>query len=48
MCRYNQLWGSAMIAFGLGMLLGGWMEGGFVLSCFSLGIAVFGLVILKK
>lgn len=28
MCRRNQLWGCVLLAFGLGMLFGTWLESG--------------------
>ncbi len=48
MCRYNQLWGCALIAFGIGVLIGALLEGGFLCNCFGIGLAVLGLVVMKK
>ena len=41
MCRRNQLLGWCLAAFGLGILLGAWMEGGFL--CFLLGAGMMTL-----
>jgi hypothetical protein len=38
MCRQNQLLGFCLIAFGLGVLVGLGLEGGFL--CWSLGIGL--------
>ncbi len=42
MCRKNQLWGCAMLTFGLGLLIGIWLEGGFLAHCFGFGIIFLG------
>ena len=42
MCRYHQLWGSALIAFGGGILLGAWLEGGFLCNCLGIGLMLLG------
>jgi hypothetical protein len=47
MCRYNQLWGLVLLAFGLGILLGAWMEGGFLCYCFGFGLGVAGFLVFK-
>ena len=41
MCRKNQLCGSALIAFGLGLLIGICLESGFF--CFLIGVGIMGL-----
>ena len=48
MCRYNQLWGCVMMAFGLGILIGTWLEGGFLCHCFGFGVIVVGVGVMKK
>ena len=48
MCRYNQLWGYLQIAFGLGLLIGLWIEGGFLSHCFGFGMILLGCVFLRK
>ncbi len=40
MCRRNQLWGCVLIAFGVGVLVGTWMESGLFCHLFGL-LAVF-------
>ncbi len=48
MCRHNQLWGCALIAFGLGLLVGTWLESG--LFCHLLGFFVLfsGVAVCRK
>lgn len=48
MCRQNQLWGCALIAFGLGVLVGLWLEGGFFSHCFGFGVIFFGFSMLHR
>ena len=48
MCRQNQLFGCAMIAFGLGVLIGTWLESGFLCHCMGLATLVFGVCVLRK
>ena len=48
MCRHNQLWGCILVAFGLGLLVGSWLERGFICSCLACGLAIFGLGIMRK
>lgn len=48
MCRQNQLWGLAAIAFGLGILLGGQLESGFGASVLAFGAIIFGFSQLWK
>lgn len=48
MCRYHVLWGSIFIAFGLGVLVGLWLEGGFFCFCFGLFMMVLGYCALKN
>lgn len=48
MCRQHVLWGCILIAFGVGFLIGSWVEGGFLSHCFAIGIAVVGLSMLRK
>ncbi len=38
MCRQNQLWGCALLTFGLGVLIGTWLHSGFI--CHILGFAL--------
>lgn len=48
MCRKNQLLGVAALAFGLGLLMCGWFESGFLRICFGVGLVVTGVVLLQK
>lgn len=41
MCRKNQLCGSALVAFGVGLLVGIFLESGFF--CFAIGIAIIAM-----
>ena len=41
MCRKNLLCGCALIAFGLGLLIGTWLESGFF--CFFLSMTMIAL-----
>ncbi len=42
MCRKNQLCGCALITFGLGLLLGNWLESGFLCFCMSMIVVALG------
>lgn len=42
MCRKNELCGCALVAFGLGLLVGICLESGFIASCIGLGFIVLG------
>ena len=48
MCRRNQLLGCALLAFGLGMLFGTWLESGLI--CFLLGLlaVLWGFAICRR
>ncbi len=48
MCRYKQLWGFASAAFGIGILVGSWLEGGFLCICFGIGLIIAGAALVKK
>jgi len=48
MFRQNQLCGCAALAFGIGLLIGLWVESAFWGHCFSIGIILFGGNILFK
>lgn len=48
MCRYKQLWGFVAGAFGLGILTGVWLEGGFLCICFGIGLIIAGIAMIKK
>ena len=48
MCRYQQLWGSVLLAFGIGVLVGIWIEGGFFAHCFGGGLIIIGCGMISK
>lgn len=48
MCRNNQFWGGLIGAFGLGVLIGIWIEGGFLAHCFGFGLIICGFCVGKK
>ena len=48
MCRYHQLWGGIAAAFGAGILLGAWLEGGFLCTVFGIGLILAGAYLFKK
>ena len=48
MCRKNQLWGMAVLAFGLGLVVGCWLESELARICCGFGLLVAGFLILQK
>jgi hypothetical protein len=48
MCRQNQLRGWALACFGIGILLGLWLEGGFLTYVFGIGSVILGLCMAGK
>lgn len=48
MCRQNQLWGCALLAFGAGVLIGIWIESGFLAHCFGIALIVLGIGVARK
>ena len=48
MCRQNQLWGCMLLTFGVGVLVGLWLEGGFFSHCFGFAMIVVGCCIWKR
>lgn len=48
MCRKNQLHGWAVIAFGVGLLIGTKISAGFLTGCIGFGIIAFGISLLGK
>ena len=47
MCRKTRLWGCALAAFGAGLLIGSWVEGGFLFCCLAFGLICVGFGIMK-
>ena len=48
MCRQNQLLGCALMAFGVGVLVGSCITKGFFSFCFGFGLVVVGLCVLRR
>lgn len=48
MCRQNQLFGCALMAFGFGVLLGMCLESGFLCGCLGFGLVIFGFCVLRR
>lgn len=48
MCRYHQLWGGVLIAFGIGVLTGIWLESNILCYFFSTAMVLIGLCVMKK
>lgn len=48
MCRYQQLWGAVMVAFGIGLLVGMWLQGGFLSHCLGFGVIVIGFGVFRR
>lgn len=48
MCRRNKLWAAALIAFGIGLLIGAQIGSGFFPGCFALGIIAAGVLFFQK
>ena len=48
MCRKNHMWALAVISFGLGLLIGLWIESGFVQGCIGVAFVGFGIFIFQK
>lgn len=48
MCRRNQLLGLGLLAFGLGLVVGCWMESEFVRNCLGIGLIAVGVLVLQK
>lgn len=48
MCRQNELWAWAAIAFGLGVLLSVWIESGFIRCCIGFAAVALGIMVMQK
>lgn len=48
MCRYHQLWGCCLIAFGAGILLGAWLEGEFLRNCLGICLTAAGIMLIRR
>lgn len=47
MCRKERLWGCAMACFGAGLLVGSWVETGFLFHCMGFGLVIIGIGMLR-
>lgn len=48
MCRKNQLWGLALLTFGLGLLIGCWLKSEVVQICFGFVLVAGGFLVFQK
>lgn len=48
MCRQNVMWGATVVAFGFGVLIGTWLQSGFVCHLIGFGLIFLGLCVLRK
>ena len=48
MCRQNQLWGCCLMAFGFGILIGLWLESGFLCVCLGFALMICGVCITRR
>ena len=48
MCRQNQLYGSCLLAFGLGVLIGTWLTSGLLCHLIGFGLIVLGILVIRR
>lgn len=48
MCRQNVLYGSCVLAFGIGVLIGTWLESGLVCHFIGFGLIGLGYCLLRR
>lgn len=48
MCRQFELWGWILIALGIGLLLGTFLESGFVQLCIAIGAIAAGIMVMQR
>ena len=48
MCRKNHLWGCCGCSLGLGLLIGGSMESGFLSLCLGIGLICAGCSFVRR
>ena len=48
MCRQNQMWGAAVLAFGFGILVGTWLQSGFFCHLAGIGLIALGFAVLRR
>ena len=48
MCRQNLLYGGCVVAFGLGVLIGTWLESGLLCHLLGLGLIALGFCVIRR
>lgn len=48
MCRQFELWGWILISLGIGLLLGTFLESGFVQLCIAVGAIAAGIMVMQR
>ena len=48
MCRQNQLWGCSLLAFGVGVLIGTWLQSGIICHLLGLCLVLLGLGLARR
>ena len=48
MCRRQRILGCALMAFGFGVLVGTWLEGGFWPHCLGFALLIFGFCVGRR
>ena len=48
MCRQNQLYGSCLLAFGLGVLIGTWLTSGLLCHLIGFGLIALGILVIRR
>lgn len=48
MCRQNVMWGAVVAAFGFGVLVGTWLQSGFMCHLMGMGLIFLGFCVLRR
>lgn len=48
MCRQFELWGWILVSLGAGLLIGTFLESGFVQLCIGIGAVAAGVVVMQR
>lgn len=48
MCRRHELWGWILVALGIGILFGIFLESGFLRCCIGIGAIALGIAVIHK
>lgn len=48
MCRLHQLYGGILITFGIGVMIGMWLEACLWSYCLAIGLSILGIGILRR